>query len=88
VPGGSLGFSVIVFLAVAFIGIAILLIRRKFVGGELGGSATGRLISSIGLVGLWFLYLLMCILQTFKIGTLGDYSYGIENTKNPNPTCS
>jgi len=38
VPAATLGFSVIVFCIVACIGIITLMIRRKVVGGELGGS--------------------------------------------------
>ena len=38
VPAGSLGFSVIVFCVCAITAIIFLLFRRKYVGGELGGS--------------------------------------------------
>lgn len=38
VPAGSLGFSVIVFIACAIVCIITLLARRYIVGGELGGS--------------------------------------------------
>jgi solute carrier family 8 (sodium/calcium exchanger) len=38
VPAATLGFSVIVFCVVAVIGLITLMIRRRVVGGELGGS--------------------------------------------------
>jgi len=38
VPSGSLGFSVVIFLITAIICLITLMIRRKYVGGELGGS--------------------------------------------------
>lgn len=37
-PAGKLGFSVLVYLIQAFISIFIIFLRRRFVGGELGGS--------------------------------------------------
>ena len=88
VPGGSLGFSVIVFVTCAIIGLLILIIRRKIVGGELGGGQSGRTISAVSLCSLWLLYVIMCILQTYKIGGLADSRYGIQDTKNPNPLCN
>jgi len=63
-PAGSLGFSVIVFCSVAVCCIIFLLIRRKVVGGELGGSYIGRLGSCIFLVFLWCIYIGMSILQS------------------------
>jgi len=37
VPAGSLGFSVVLFTTLAVIALCFLCIRRKMVGGELGG---------------------------------------------------
>lgn len=86
VPAGSLGFSVCVFSVVAIICIIILLIRRKKVGGELGGSQQGRVFSATILVFLWLLYIFMSILQAYNVGGLGDVQIGVDNTiKNPNP---
>lgn len=62
VPAGALGFSVMVFLCCAITCVIILLIRRKVVGGELGGGATGRLFSCCGLISLWVIYILASIL--------------------------
>ena len=67
VPSGPLSFSVFVFLLVALICFIILIARRMLIGGELGGSATSRYISSAVLVFLWIIYLLLCILQVYGI---------------------
>lgn len=89
VPAGSLGFSVCVFSVVAIICIIILLIRRKKVGGELGGSQMGRMVSAALLTSLWFLYIFMSILQAYDVGGLGAVQIGVDNSvKNPNPECN
>jgi hypothetical protein len=46
----------------AITAIIFLLIRRKVVGGELGGSKNGRLGSAFFLCCLWLLYIVMSIL--------------------------
>merc|ERR1719387_536380 len=56
VIAGDLGFSVIVFSICACTTIGTLLVRRKMVGGELGGPNPCRMGSSIFLVLLWFIY--------------------------------
>jgi len=61
VPAATLGFSVIIFLIVAIAGLIILLLRRKIVGGELGGSLFGRSISAFALVFLWMIYIMMSV---------------------------
>ena len=68
VPAGSLGFSVVVFIICAVLCIICLLVRRRTVGGELGGSRNGRLMSLIFLVSLWLLYIIMSVLQAYSVG--------------------
>jgi len=68
VPAGSLGFSVVVFIVCASICIMVLLIRRWKVGGELGGSKIGRIGSLIILCLLWFIYIIMSLLQAYDVG--------------------
>jgi len=88
VPSETLGFSVIVFVVVAIIAILILVIRRCMFGGELGGSQTGRSVSALLLTSLWFIYIVMSILQTANVGGIGDYGWGIDLTQsNPNSKC-
>lgn len=78
VPAGPLGFSVVVFVVCAIICIVFLLIRRCTLGGELGGSSMGRTLSAIFLISLWFLYIILCILQAYEIGGLHLQTFGIQ----------
>ena len=61
-PAGSLGFSVVVFVICACACVVTLLVRRKNVGGELGGEKNGRIASMILLCSLWGIYILLSIL--------------------------
>lgn len=62
VIAGPLAFSVIVFLIVAIVCFIVLVFRRIWVGGELGGTPTGRYASGCFLFFLWFIYILMSTL--------------------------
>lgn len=64
VIAGDLGFSVIVFSACAITTILILVIRRKVVGGELGGNDGIKKASSAFLVMLWFTYVALSSWKT------------------------
>lgn len=88
VPAGSLGFSVVVFCICAICCIITLLIRRWKVGGELGGSKNGRLGSLIFLCSLWCIYILMSILQAYKIGGKENWeglTFGIQEVTKCDP---
>jgi len=81
VPAGSLGFSVVVFIICACLCIVCLLFRRWKVGGELGGSKNGRVMSLVFLVSLWFIYIIMSVLQAYEVGGKAVWSgltFGIE----------
>lgn len=67
VIAGPLAFSVIVFLIVAIVCFIVLIFRRIWVGGELGGTPTGRYASGVFLFFLWFIYILMSTLQAYDI---------------------
>jgi solute carrier family 8 (sodium/calcium exchanger) len=67
VPAGTLAFSVAVFLGVAIICFMILIARRCFIGGELGGPTTSKYASGCVLFFLWFIYILMSTLQAYDI---------------------
>jgi len=56
VIGGNLGFSVAVFTGCAVVCLALLFVRRKVTGGELGGPAGLKYGSSIFLTFLWLVY--------------------------------
>lgn len=77
VPAGPLGFSVVVFVVCAIVCIIFLIIRRCTLGGELGGSAMGRTLSAAFLITLWFIYIILCILQAYEIGGLHLQTFGI-----------
>ncbi|KAL1499708.1 hypothetical protein AB1Y20_011903 [Prymnesium parvum] len=63
VPAGDLGFSVLLFSVCAVICVAVLLLRRAFLGFELGGPFIPKLLSCLILVGLWGVYLACSILK-------------------------
>jgi len=56
VKAGNLAFSVIVFSCCAFVCIVLLIARRRWCGGELGGEARSKYATSAFLVFLWLLY--------------------------------
>lgn len=87
VPAGSLGFSVAVFVICAVLCVITLVFRRYAVGGELGGSETGRAISALFLISLWFLYIIMSILQAYGVAGLDKLTMGISAVGNPNCKC-
>ena len=57
VPSGDLGISVTVFVCCALIAIATFVLRRKFVGAELGGPKGAAYASSALFVMLWLVYI-------------------------------
>ncbi|XP_061074392.1 sodium/calcium exchanger 2b isoform X2 [Conger conger] len=66
VDPGSLAFSVTIFTIFAFISMAVLLFRRRpSIGGELGGPRVARILTSLLLLGLWFLYILFSSLEAY-----------------------
>lgn len=66
-PAGQLTFSVTMFLCTSLVCFAILFLRRRYLGGELGGPAKVKYLSSAILIGLWLFYIVMCILKNFKV---------------------
>lgn len=79
---GSLGFSVVVFVVCAIVCIAFLIVRRCTLGGELGGTPNGRMMSAIFLCSLWLLYIVLCIMQAYEIGGLHTATFGIQTDVN------
>jgi len=68
VEAGSLSFSVAVFATFAVICLALLQVRRKVYGGELGGPAGPRWSAFCFLLFLWFLYIGLSAWQSFSTG--------------------
>jgi len=65
VKAGELGFSVIVFTMFAILTIAIILIRRRLGGQELGGNKTWAWITAIGLTFCWLLYVTLATMYSY-----------------------
>ncbi|CAD5118698.1 DgyrCDS7380 [Dimorphilus gyrociliatus] len=68
VEAGTLGFSVLVYSVFASICVASLFMRRKLkaFGGELGGSTKLKWLTAICLILMWFVYIVLSALQTYK----------------------
>eukprot|EP00929_Paragymnodinium_shiwhaense_P052139 TRINITY_DN2612_c0_g4_i2.p1 TRINITY_DN2612_c0_g4~~TRINITY_DN2612_c0_g4_i2.p1 ORF type:complete len:562 (+),score=136.93 TRINITY_DN2612_c0_g4_i2:39-1724(+) len=62
---GDLAFSVVVFTIAAIVCLTVIRIRRAFCGGELGGEANVKAVSSFLLILLWVTYI---GLQIWKSG--------------------
>jgi len=65
VPQGSLSFSVALFLATSVTCFLILVLRRTFLGGELGGPDMSRIITTIIMICLWLIYVVMSSLKAY-----------------------
>lgn len=76
VAPGSLAFSVTLFCICAGVCCAVLLLRRKFLGGELGGPMSSKLPTTILFVGLWVFYVFMSSLEAY-----GVIDFGLQDQK-------
>ncbi|XP_034405898.1 sodium/calcium exchanger 2a isoform X4 [Cyclopterus lumpus] len=66
VDPGSLAFSVTLFTIFAFFAMGVLMLRRRpSIGGELGGPRIYKVLTSLFLFGLWFLYVLFASLEAY-----------------------
>jgi solute carrier family 8 (sodium/calcium exchanger) len=66
VPSGNLAISVATFCGCALCAILILYLRRKIVGGELGGPAPLKFGSAAVLIGLWGVYIVVSSIVVFQ----------------------
>jgi len=66
VLAGDLTTSVIAFSSCAVVTLLTLVLRRKYVGGELGGPDFSKKATGCFFVSLWFLYLAISIMVTTK----------------------
>lgn len=78
VPSGTLAYSVIIFSVCAVVCIALLFARRRYVGGELGGSPLTKWSSFIILFLLWIFYIVMSALQAHGHVEFGSASYVLD----------
>jgi solute carrier family 8 (sodium/calcium exchanger) len=75
VPSKGLDLSVVLYLSCSLVGIGMLIFRRCYVKGELGGSFTGRVVSACLFTSLWLIYIVFSIL-----GQYGYISISSEDT--------
>eukprot|EP00435_Cladocopium_sp_Y103_P007753 s1688_g2.t1 len=57
VQAGDLAFSVTVFSICAVVCVAVLAVRRRLFGGELGGPLPAKIVSAVIMIGLWLIYI-------------------------------
>jgi len=65
-PPGDLAYSVAVFLVCSVFCFITLLVRRKVIGGELGGPRTSAYASSAFLIFLWVIYITLSIVKALE----------------------
>jgi solute carrier family 8 (sodium/calcium exchanger) len=65
VPAGELGLSVAIFTSLAVLTIALLMIKRKQIGAELGGEGFWRKGLGLTFVAFWFIYALLASLNAY-----------------------
>ena len=69
-PPDTLVFSVIVYTCCAILAVTLLIARRFipfFGNAELGGPTVPKRISSFLFVGLWVLYIILSVLQSYGV---------------------
>lgn len=67
VPAKGLDLSVVLFLSTCLIGVGILIFRRCYVKGELGGSKAGRCASALIFISLWIIYIVVSCLGQYGV---------------------
>ncbi|CAK0789576.1 unnamed protein product, partial [Prorocentrum cordatum] len=72
VPAGDLAFGVVVFTVAAVVALALLAVRRRLCGGELGGPYVGKMLSGLLLVLLYVFYVALSIWKVMA----GDVGLG------------
>jgi solute carrier family 8 (sodium/calcium exchanger) len=65
VPSGDLAFSVMLFLITSCTCFVILVVRRKVIGGELGGPKNSAYASAFALTFLWAFYIIFSSLRAY-----------------------
>lgn len=61
VKAGNLSSSVLVYCLCAIVCISVLCLRRKFLGAELGGPRFWKILTAVGFVLLWVIYIVVSI---------------------------
>ena len=60
-------YSVGVFCGCALVCIAVLVFRQKYCGGMLGGEFVPKVSSGVLMIGLWFVYIAMSIVEINRL---------------------
>ena len=66
VPAGDLAYSVTVFCCCSVVCLAVLILRRKLGGFELGGNKALAWLTFVLFVGLWLAYIFLSIAHFHK----------------------
>jgi solute carrier family 8 (sodium/calcium exchanger) len=67
VPAGDLAFSVMMYLSTSIACFIIFIVRRKVIGGELGGPPASKWLSAVIMVSLWFIYIICSSLKAYGV---------------------
>lgn len=81
-PAGGLLLSVILFLSCSACGFLILILRRVFLKGELGGANGTRYGSCFVFICLWLIYVIFAGLGTYEVIDLDKYIKGEDGSKS------
>lgn len=73
VPAGNLGFSVVCFCIACLGAIALIMWRRRTVGGELGGEFVIKTISASALIFSWIAYICIVSWRALRYGRASTY---------------
>lgn len=80
VKAGALAFSVMIFMVFAVVCLLVIILRRFFGPGELGGGSFGKKATAAFFLFLWFLYVMLSSLQAY-----GHISFGEAAKPSPPP---
>lgn len=70
VIAGALAYSVAIFSVLAIITLGLLVVRRVFFGGELGGPTGPKYATSVIFTCIWLLFIILYVIEVMN--TLGD----------------
>ena len=62
-PPGNIAYSVVIFISCSLVAFVVLGVRRKVIGGELGGPRSSAMASCVFLIFLWLLYVTLSIIK-------------------------
>lgn len=66
----SLAFMITLYCGMAAVVISILLLRRRYLGGELGGARTAKVLTTMVSVSLWVVFVLVNAFEAYDYITV------------------